>query len=447
MSQLLHDTFEEIAGEVGAPPAPAEAARAAWRTGRRRVVRRRLTASVSVAVVVLAVAALVWQPHLPPALDSAGSPEVATGHPLRVTRPWFIRELPSRGKPLAGLALSSPSHDPYSRSSWLAIDVGGGVHALPAGPLVDTAMPAVSPDGRMVAYGEKDTQAYVVRNVVDGTRQVVDGLRSVLPETRDGTWTGPAVVASQVPAYWAPDGRHLAARISRGDGTEALAVISADGSMSTIPWTGAPLLAGWVDDTRVLAVSVREGAVPTADVATVDVGTGERRPLPTLQPARPFGDTEISQWSPAVSPDGRRLALSRHPFDEPLVVAWSTFDLATGAEQGSGQYATGRITDVGSIVGLLQWRGDDVVATIPTGHGTVLGPGDAPAAATMLVDPRLDVEALLMAQRALAGPAHGSLWGHGTNWAMWRWRECLVALLGLTVVTALWRRRPRHGQA
>lgn len=448
MSQLLHDTFGELADEVGIPQAPADAAGMAWRTGRRRVVRRRVTATAATVLVVLVAAALVWQPHLPQAFEPAGRGEVATGHPLRVTKPWVVGDLPARGKPLAALALTAPDHDPYSRSSWLSIDVDGNVHALPAGQLSDTPMPAVSPDGQLVAYGEKDSGAYVIRNIVDGTRHVVDGLTSVFPSTLDGTWTGPAVVGSQVPAYWSPDGRHLAARISRGDGTEALAVISDDGSLTVLPWSGAPLLAGWVDDARVLALDGDTGTAGTMSPATIEVGTGRRTQLPNLQPERPFVDGEISQWSPAVSPDGRRLAMSRGASeDDPFRIAWSSFDLATGVELGSGEYATQEPADVSSVRTPLQWRGDDLAATIPTSAGTVLGPGYGPSSATMLVDPRLDAEVLLMAQDALTGPAHGSLWGHSTAWVAWRWKECLVAVLGLAVLIALWRRLPRNGQA
>ena len=100
-----------------------------------------------------------------------------------------------------------------------------------------------------------------------------------------------------------------------------------------------------------------------------------------------------------------------------------------------------------SVRSPLQWRGTDVVATIPTSAGTVVGTRYGPSSATMLVDPCLDVEVLLMAQDALAGPAHGSLWGHSTGWVAWRWKECLVAVLGLAILIALRRRLPRNGQA
>jgi hypothetical protein len=143
MSQLLHDTFDELADELGVQPAPPHAAGAAWRTGRRRVVRRRVVGSVATAFVALLLATLVWPAAVPTALAPAGREGGATSHPLRVTKSWFGGDLPTKGSPLAALVLSAPDRSPYSSSEWLTVDVDGDLHRRPAGLMAERAMPAV----------------------------------------------------------------------------------------------------------------------------------------------------------------------------------------------------------------------------------------------------------------------------------------------------------------
>lgn len=448
MSQLLHDTFDELADELGVQPAPPHAAGAAWRTGRRRVVRRRVVGSVATAFVALLLATLVWPAAVPTSLVPAGRAGGATSHPLRVTKSWFGGELPTKGAPLAALVLSAPDRSPYGSSEWLTVDVDGDVHRLPAGLMAERAMPAVSPDGTWVAYSEKGTDRYVVRNVVDGTRHAAQGLTTVQPNTTDGTWSGAtAVVGSQTPAFWSPDSRLLATRVTSGDGTEFVALVSRDGSVRRLPWRVPPLLAGWVDDSHLLAVDGGGDTSSIARPAIVDVETGERRQLPALQPARPFEGTEVSQWSPAVQPGGRRLVMSREPArDNDLSVPWSVFDLATGRETAQGSYRTQLLPTTTSIKAWLQWRGDTPVLAVPTGAGTLLGTGVDPSDATMLVDPRLDAVVVLVAQQALDGPANGSVWGHGTNWFVWRWRETALVLAVIVAFVLLSRRGGRLAQ-
>jgi hypothetical protein len=64
----------------------------------------------------------------------------------------------------------------------------------------------------------------------------------------------------------------------------------------------------------------------------------------------------------------------------------------------------------------------------------------------MLVDPRLDAVVVLVAQQALDGPANGSVWGHGTNWFVWRWRETALVLAVIVAFVLLSRRGGRLAQ-
>lgn len=201
-----------------------------------------------------------------------------------------------------------------------------------SGPL-NEADPALSPDGRRLAYVERDfatgRASLVVRDLVDGQTMRVSDADSI----------------DRAPA-WSPDGRRLAfARLTPASCD--LFVSMLDGSLpSRAAGCGnhdEPQVA-WTLDGRALLLSQASGdhAMQGWRLARLDLSSGALAPV-TRPPAHTLGD-----HTPAVSPDGRSVAFIRR-------VSAGIADIFVAALDGSGER---RITAEQADITGVDWTQD-----------------------------------------------------------------------------------------
>ena len=74
-----------------------------------------------------------------------------------------------------------------------------------------------------------------------------------------------------------------------------------------------------------------------------------------------------------------------------------------------------------------EWRRSQWFGNRPGEGVTEVSPGLIGGQPTIVVDPRLNLGWLDLADQALSGPAHTTLWGTHESWASWHWRELLLA--------------------
>ena len=157
--------------------------------------------------------------------------------------------------------------------------------------VADDSEPAVSPDGRTVAFvSNRDGAPAIYLLALD---------RREAPPIRVRT-RGPA----RAPA-WSPDGARLAF-VCQHDGQADICVVGRDGNNEQLV-VGQPqeeLDPVWSPDGRRLAYSLVSGRTSELRVVDVDAQPGHAQ-------SRPVGPAGWSALTPAWSPDGRRLAVSR----------------------------------------------------------------------------------------------------------------------------------------
>lgn len=457
MSRTLAEALDDLAEQVGTTGLSGDLASAAWQRGRRRRWRARAARTAAVAAVVVAAAVLALPgssvQRMPPADGGRG-----VGYPERIAKPWRLGDLPRNGEPLAGLAFGATEGHGPSDGTWYAVAQDGDLARLPTPPdLLDAAVPAISADGRQVAYVDRDTQRYVIRDVVSGsvTRFPTVGSAQVYGGAAESS-PAPYRAEVQSPAYFAPDGRHVAVRALAGAaGAPLLLVLGVDGSLREVPLAEDLNLAGWLGDSELLALEPRasdaEGR-PTVDLTPVAVGlTGQIRRLPGLRSDTPVWRSTYTRWSPSLSPDHRTLTLvlgvSRdYPDGQGRTgIELLGFDLESGAQTLDGWSAVGVDTDSPPLYSgtPLEWRADTWALPRLEAEGLRLGPeGDAaPSRALVVTDPRLRLTRLDLADDALSGPAHTSLWGTSVSALSWRGAELLVLGGAAAVALAWWTRR------
>jgi Tol biopolymer transport system component len=211
----------------------------------------------------------------------------------------------------------------------------------------DTA--AVSADGRLVAFvSSKWTHRraiWVVRRDGKGSRRFIG----------DGDY----------PA-WAPSGRRLAflSYLSNGSAPQ-LTVVKADGTDSTIVFTGWTNAPTWSPDGKWLAFPTVDGVSGTSDLFVVrSDGGGGHRVAANIERA---GD-----WSP----DGRRLVFVG--VDENLYTVSAEGGQATRLTDDEGLKSVPRWSSDGSRIAYVEGQtGNVVVLGLSDGRRRVVGHGDS----------------------------------------------------------------------
>lgn len=340
---------------------------------------------------------------------------VADGYPQRIERPYVVRDLPAKPGPLAGLIDAG--------AGWWAVSPHGRLWRLADADADSDAQPALSDDGRTIAYVRRTRDGfgeYVLRDLVSGRLTAFPEVTSAASDS-DGTY----YVAGQQPAFISPDGQQVVVRggrLDNGPGGDAM-LIDADG-VHQLYVRGTAWPAGWAPDGR-LAWLVADFPAPESTpeiVATTATGRVVGRREVQLRDALSF-----SQWSPLLSPSGLLMSITG---DAKTAGQQTTVELATGREVGDRH-------DYRPSTCQPSWRDDEVLVT---GDDAVL---TRPEGGTVVVaDPSLDVTCSIWANRALAGDQHrgvtGDVFGTSTSWLSWRWREVGAGLLLLLAALGYW---------
>ena len=321
LTRLLTGAADDIVeGHHGlGPDAPA-----LWGRGRRATWAARGAAVGVVAAVVAAIGLAVWPTGAPRTSDPAVMVDVdgttrLTAYPDVIAKAPNVLTTTTPGVTAAVVPGEGPDQV-------YAVSPAGVVSRVPL-PREESqfgAGPALSPDGRWVAHGP------ALSNLVTGATVPPAPARAQL----ERTWGSP-----EGPAWWSPDSRRIfVGTVNEGQPRFGGVVIGTDGSTTEVPVIVdgiAPIFAGWLDDTTLLAL--------------LDLGPGSTRlELRTWT----FGDTAwtdrgtVISWSPkdtlttraSLSPDGSRLLLvSSDDTQETQSIAGTNammFDPRTGAQLG-----------------------------------------------------------------------------------------------------------------
>lgn len=326
MSPALHDLLADLASSERLD-APGAADRA-WADGRGRRRRRRALESVAAGAAVLALLlalgpALVGAGALPGPSSAGSAGQAVDGHPERIGRQWWVRDLPDRPGPLAALLQTVEQRGTYDeRDGWHAVAADGHRWRL-ASDASDDFAPALSPDGRLLGMLLADEGPYVVHDLVTGERTAHEDVSGQVGQAR----TTPHRIAAQHPSSWSPDGRWIAVQ---GD-PEVLLLDVGAGTVRSLPRLGP--LVGFAGPDR-LAWFVDERPAPVGGVPGRRADGAARLVLTDLA-GTPVHDVALrprsgdlpflGQSTGEVSPDGGVLAVT----DEQQVRRFSTAD---GAE-------------------------------------------------------------------------------------------------------------------
>ena len=218
-------------------------------------------------------------------------------------------------------------------------------------------MPAISPDGREVAY----ERGYASRMHVY-VRDAAGGLALPLTEKRAGTQEYPV---------WSPDGRRIVfMQYTVGEPAGAFAVPRMGGAATPVARAGLSFLWALRGD-RVLyqrGDSLFVGTVDGASESFVTAAAGLHSAAWSLDGSRIafaegndeyIGNTTIGNWAPSFSPDGREIAFYSTRFgtrDLFLINADGTGELRLTSDSGE-EYHPKFSPDGLQIVYSLEWRG------------------------------------------------------------------------------------------
>ncbi|GAA2737927.1 hypothetical protein GCM10009867_27130 [Pedococcus aerophilus] len=441
MTTELTDALDSLAADVDVTPPRTDLATAAWTRGRRARTRARASrVALAAAAVVTVVAAVLPGSWDRSALPSSSRETSSTGYPVRITKPWTTEDLPLRGEPLAGVLLS----EARGYTGWYAVTKDGDLRRLPvSGGFMRGNVPTLSDDGRLIGYVDSSSGQYVLHDVVSGRVTSFPDVRAENSTDPQAEAPAPYRVGPQIPGYVSPDGVHVAVPGTTGtDGTTAILVLGTDGSVRPVAVGGEDGLVGWLDDQTLLTMNSKDSGPDDAGVSTltpVAIGLdGTTRRLPTLRPSEPVAAFSYSQWSPALSPDHRSLAMGLSDHGRPSSLV---FDLADGREVESRRDSTilpGSPTVNASTSGMkhIEWAGSTWYGVLPGPAVRAMAPQSSTDDPAIVVDPRLDTAWLDLADDALSGPAHGNVLGTADTWVAWHWREVLIAA-GVLILVAL----------
>ena len=441
MTTPLSERLAGLADEWGAG-ATAPDAGLLWRAGKGRRVRSR-TGAVAGAVVLVLLALAIVVPgggaHVPASGDAPG----VRGYPERIGHQWWTPDLGERQAPVAGLLQSVETST--GRTEWYAVGSSGTLRRLPRTQDGGDTYPALSDDGRAVAFLVGPDGPYLVHDLVTGQQRrfadVTDGASGRGRPPRGRWW-----VQGQTPAWFSPDSRRIAVPVN-APGQSGVLVLGVDGSEHFVDVPSARV-AGWADDNTLLGVTLEA----PLRLWTRDIVSGATHLGPSVDPRAGIAPDQLSQWSLRSSPQQHRLLFM---VEDPAQPRLGFLDSRTGAlipVTGSPAPTRGTATPVLAAPGSAPMVACGAVAasgrpalTVQTGSGaTELIALEVQGEHVLSsVDPALHGRCTLWAQDAVEGSPSWTPFGTSTSWLSWWWREVLgaVAVLVATGFFALHRRR------
>ena len=198
--------------------------------------------------------------------------------------------------------------------------------------------PGFSPNGQNVVFAangeaESSLHIHVVSTTGGGTRRITDG------ESNDFA------------PVWANDGSQIAFLRESGDGLAEVWLIRLDGTnarrLAEVRRTDSDHPLSWTQDSRWLVVAAASASGGPSALYLMSTITGEQRQI-TSGPIRFGGDL-----SPAISPDGRRLAFTRA-----TGFSWRDIFVVTLSSDLLPIQEPIRLTDLKQIVDAVTWTPD-----------------------------------------------------------------------------------------
>jgi hypothetical protein len=448
MTNPLRETLDDLVVDVPRHVVPADASAAAWRAGRRRRIGKRVAGSVAaLAIAALAVTTLPVLDELrsaPPA-DSDPAPGV-TSYPERIGHQWWVRELPDRPGPVAGVInLYRENQRPYVPRGWHAVSPRGVLWKIPGDAYHE---PTISPDGRHLGYLRAADSPYYLHDLVTGELLEFEDISGNWTENEDAF---AYLIYDQSPSFWSPDGSRVLLPGNRWDDGDIShrPLLSTDGSLTEVvhDYEAVGHAAGWVSDSELAwARPIRvdpddqDSAITGITVSITDL-TGTVLRAVDLD-VDDGGDDQMSsrfsQWSAATSPDGSQLLLRvETDWDDHYLFVYSLDNARVTATATPADLATvcpaGWTSDGRPTIPIHDWD-DDLAST------AVLDDGDVRP--VVRVEPGLGSRCIIWAGDALAGKARGGIFGMANAWPAWWWKE-ITLLVALSAGAALLIRRRR----
>lgn len=434
MTNRLAETLRELATDRGTTQPDTAVL---WRHGRQRRARTTVAATLAGASVLLLMLGVV----LPLARSQSLQPatpleERLTTFPARIGKPLVMAD--SREVLGVRAALVVTRDDVYPVSPDGTVTAVRGIDGLPSSA-------SLSLSGRWLSVGLTLVDL-LTGAVIDRTDMVLSG--SYLPFEEAG--------------WWSPDSTQvLAPSLSQGAVTSLGVVLSTDPKVSALlrvpalPGDGPqPVLAGWIDNTRVLGLVPRPASSAEGDMGTRltsmtwEVGTAAWVPG---DPSLVLGQ-EAVDLSAQLSPAGSTVVLRWRGSEGPGQYA-SAFDIASGRGRGmpfNGDYpsdwAPGSFSPAPAGRCRAVWRDnlptyfDGTGISDPTGEADNLPQSGWEPATLVDVDESFGASCLAVAGDTLRGEPTWSLSARLETWAG-DWGLILGPLLLLVLLIAILRRR------
>ena len=321
------------------------------------------------------------------------------GLPGRINKPWRTGDLIERGRSACRGRFGAVDAQSTS-GTWYAVAQDGGSRASRSEPTPRRHCPRAVRRWPAPGYVDRDSERYVIRDVVSGQLvrfPTVEGQRMpALPDEPHGAAHRADI---QSPGYFSPMGGWPSVQWAGAVGAPLLLVLGVDGPCARSPLAEGVNVAGWLDDTQVLAPRSKEsgsGDDPTVELTPVALGlTGQSRARSTS--ATSECRVLLQPVEPLPSPDRRTLVLGvgaqRGMADNTDGSVTLGFDSRTGRQvedtynPGSAPPAMSSLTEMGSLY--AEWRGQDQVAPLPGEAVTVMAMRREPQQAVLVADPRL----------------------------------------------------------
>lgn len=414
----VREPLADLVREVPRHVVPEDLAHTAWAAGRRRRWRRRAAlAGASTAVLALLATTVTpvadWPRMVVPAAPPGG--QAVDGYPQRIAHQWWLRDMPGRPGPLAGVLYRRPDGS-MSPEPWIGVSETGRQWRIPSKQSDGDNRPTLSNTGRYLGYFPHAHRGpFVIHDLVTGELTTFE---NVVPHMGKGKSSYQPHV--QTPSFWSPDDNRLLMFGVSGRADEQL-LLTRDGDVRYLGGQGHPI--GWVNNNQVAWLE-RPGkpgnvsAITVTDTRGVQTGTVEL-------PLDRRNARELDQWSGVTKADGSAVAvLVDQGFGDAVL---HQFSIADGRPSAEPRGLSG-VDDWCQAT----WAGEaPLVPHVPgDADGRLVGRGGGSDEAVVVTEPGTDARCLVLARDAAAGEPHGGLFGTSTDAWTWWWRELLLAVAG-----------------